>query len=84
MSSKNWPVSAAIPVLVREHAKGIAAADLKEFWQVGQPAPAYNGPEYHDNISVNERPELAPTFRQCLPAVRAHWYGVTQCYCNVI
>ena len=62
MSSKNWPVSAAIPVLVREHAKGIAAADLKEFWQVGQPAPAYNGPEYHDNISVSERPELAPTF----------------------
>ena len=46
----------------REHAKGIAAADLKEFWQVGQPAPAYNGPEYHDNISVSERPELAPTF----------------------
>ena len=41
----------------REHAKGIAAADLKEFWQVGQPAPAYNGPEYHDNISVSERPE---------------------------
>ena len=46
----------------REHAKGIEAADLKEFWQVGQPAPAYNGPEYHDNISVSERPELAPTF----------------------
>jgi isopenicillin N synthase-like dioxygenase len=45
----------------REHAKGIAAKDLKEFWQVGQPEPAYNGPEYHDNVHVTERPELATT-----------------------
>ncbi len=48
----------------REHAKGIEAKDLKEFWQVGQPEPAYNGPEYHDNVTVAERPELAPTFVQ--------------------
>ena len=33
-------------------------------WQVGQPEPAYNGPEYHDNVTVAERPELAPTFVQ--------------------
>ncbi|MEY2963968.1 MAG: hypothetical protein RL754_1229 [Bacteroidota bacterium] len=46
----------------REHAKGIPAHDLKEFWQVGQPTPAYNGPEYHDNVSVSERPNFAPTF----------------------
>ena len=45
----------------REHAKGITAKDLKEFWQVGQPEPAYNGPEYHDNVHVTERPELATT-----------------------
>jgi isopenicillin N synthase-like dioxygenase len=46
----------------REHAKGIPAKDLKEFWQVGQPHPAYNGPEYHDNVEVAERPNFAPTF----------------------
>ena len=45
----------------REHAKGIPAKDLKEFWQVGQPEPAYNGPEYHDNVHVDERPDFAPT-----------------------
>ena len=45
----------------REHAKGIPAKDLKEFWQVGQPEPAYNGPEYHDNVRVDERPDFAPT-----------------------
>ena len=27
----------------KEHAKGMEAADLKEFWQVGQPEPAYDG-----------------------------------------
>jgi isopenicillin N synthase-like dioxygenase len=48
----------------KEHAKGIEAADLKEFWQVGQPEPAYDGPEYHDNVSVAELPEFAPSFRQ--------------------
>lgn len=48
----------------KEHAKGIDAADLKEFWQVGQPSPAYDGPEYHDNVSVSERPEFAPSFEQ--------------------
>lgn len=45
----------------REHAKGMTAADLKEFWQVGQPSPAYSGPEYPDNVSVDEVPAFAPT-----------------------
>ena len=48
----------------REHAKGIAAADLKEFWQVGQPEPAYSGPEYHDNVEVQELPHFAPTCKE--------------------
>ena len=47
----------------KEHAKGMEAADLKEFWQVGQPEPAYEGPEYHDNASVAELPEFAPGFK---------------------
>jgi isopenicillin N synthase-like dioxygenase len=47
----------------KEHAKGSESADLKEFWQVGQPVPAYEGPEYHDNVSVNELPEFAPSFK---------------------
>lgn len=48
----------------KEHAKGIPAADLKEFWQVGQPEPAYSGPEYHDNVDVLERPDFAPTVKE--------------------
>ena len=47
----------------KEHAKGNEAADLKEFWQVGQPNPAYEGPEYHNNVSVAELPEFAPSFK---------------------
>ena len=47
----------------KEHAKGNEAADLKEFWQVGQPNPAYEGPEYHKNVSVDELPEFAPSFK---------------------
>ena len=47
----------------KEHAKGSEAADLKEFWQVGQPNPAYEGPEYHKNVSVDELPEFAPSFK---------------------
>ncbi len=47
----------------KEHAKGNDAADLKEFWQVGQPNPAYEGPEYHNNVSVDELPEFAPSFK---------------------
>ena len=47
----------------KEHAKGMETADLKEFWQVGQPEPAYEGPEYHDNVSVAELPEFAPGFK---------------------
>lgn len=55
----------------REHAKGIPAADLKEFWQVGQPKPAYNGPEYHDNVTVAERPDFAPTFVEAYQRLEA-------------
>ena len=47
----------------KEHAKGNDAADLKEFWQVGQPNPVYEGPEYHENVSVDELPEFAPSFK---------------------
>ena len=47
----------------KEHAKGNEAADLKEFWQVGQPNPAYEGPEYHNNVSVGELPEFALSFK---------------------
>ena len=47
----------------KEHAKGNEAADLKEFWQVGQPNPAYEGPEYHNNVRVAELPEFAPSFK---------------------
>lgn len=47
----------------KEHAKGNEAADLKEFWQVGQPNPAYEGPEYHKNVIVDELPEFAPSFK---------------------
>lgn len=46
----------------KEHAKGIEAADLKEFWQVGQPHPAYDGPEYHENLAVAELPEFSIAF----------------------
>jgi isopenicillin N synthase-like dioxygenase len=30
---------------------------------VGQPSPAYEGPEYHNNVSVAELPEFAPSFK---------------------
>jgi len=55
----------------KEHAKGIDAADLKEFWQVGQPSPAYDGPEYHDNVSVAELPEFAPSFKKAYQDLEA-------------
>lgn len=55
----------------KEHAKGIDAADLKEFWQVGQPEPAYQGPEYHDNVSVGELPEFAPSFEKAYQTLEA-------------
>lgn len=55
----------------REHAKGMTAADLKEFWQVGQPAPAYDGPEYHDNVEVGELPTFAPAFKKAYQELEA-------------
>ena len=55
----------------KEHAKGIDAADLKEFWQVGQPSPAYEGPEYHDNVNVNELPSFAPSFEKAYQDLEA-------------
>jgi isopenicillin N synthase-like dioxygenase len=47
-----------------EHAKGSKAADLKEFWQVGQPNPMNDAPEYHKNISCDELAEFAPAFTE--------------------
>lgn len=55
----------------REHAKGMTAADLKEFWQVGQPEPAYDGPEYHDNVDVAELPSFAPAFKKAYQELEA-------------
>lgn len=55
----------------KEHAKGMDAADLKEFWQVGQPSPAYEGPEYHDNVNVDELPSFAPSFEKAYQDLEA-------------
>lgn len=44
-----------------EHAKDSDAADLKEFWQVGQPAPPADAAagEFPENVEVVERPRFA-------------------------
>ena len=55
----------------KEHAKGMSAADLKEFWQVGQPTPAYHSPEYHDNVFVPELPTFSPAFKAAYEALEA-------------
>ena len=44
----------------REHAKDAAAADLKEFWQLGRPNTPH--PLYGDNIAAPDVPAFAPTF----------------------
>jgi len=46
-----------------EHAKGSDAADLKEFWQVGQPDPPINGDPVHfpTNNAVEELPIFQDT-----------------------
>ncbi|MDC1486442.1 isopenicillin N synthase family oxygenase [Flavobacteriales bacterium] len=44
-----------------EHAKGSDAADLKEFWQVGQPDPPANGDPVH--FPSNQRVAELPAFQ---------------------
>lgn len=46
-----------------EHAKGSQAADLKEFWQVGQPIPPVSGDPAHfpSNNDVDELPDFQRT-----------------------
>jgi isopenicillin N synthase-like dioxygenase/glycosyltransferase involved in cell wall biosynthesis len=46
-----------------EHAKDSAAADLKEFWQVGQPDPpaGSSAADFPDNRAVAELPEFQAT-----------------------
>jgi isopenicillin N synthase-like dioxygenase len=46
----------------KEHAKDAKAADLKEFWQLGR--PGWKHPQYGDNPSVPEVPELVPTLSE--------------------
>jgi isopenicillin N synthase-like dioxygenase len=43
----------------KEHAKDAAAADLKQFWQLGR--PGWNHPQYGDNPAVSEVPDFIPT-----------------------
>ena len=54
-----------------EHAKDSAAADLKEFWQVGQPTPPVNGnpDEFPPNSDCAELPEFGPTAKQAFEAL---------------
>jgi isopenicillin N synthase-like dioxygenase len=54
-----------------EHAKGSQAADLKEFWQVGQPTPPerYEPSHFPTNETVSERPEFQATAVQAFEAL---------------
>ena len=56
-----------------EHAKDSQAADLKEFWQVGQPSPAPGSDPVHfpDNVDVDELPEFMPTAVAAFEALEA-------------
>ncbi|MGB3852295.1 MAG: 2-oxoglutarate and iron-dependent oxygenase domain-containing protein [Tunicatimonas sp.] len=47
----------------KEHAKGQTAADLKEFYQIGQvdPGPKAAARQYPDNVWPAEVPEMQPT-----------------------
>ena len=42
----------------KEHAKGRATGDLKEFFHFGQHLPPANGEEYPENVLVDERPDF--------------------------
>jgi isopenicillin N synthase-like dioxygenase len=54
-----------------EHAKDSDAADLKEFWQVGQPTPPSDAAldEFPANVEVAERPAFATTAREAYEAL---------------
>ena len=56
-----------------EHAKDSEAADLKEFWQVGQPHPPANHDPLHfpSNDDVNERPAFQQTAVATFEALEA-------------
>ena len=42
----------------KETAKDATQADLKEFWHFGQYRTNPNGPQYHDNVMVEQMPEF--------------------------
>lgn len=54
-----------------EHAKDSPAADLKEFWQVGQPSPPAdsNPEEFPENSNVEELPEFGPIAKEAFEAL---------------
>ena len=54
-----------------EHAKDSKAADLKEFWQVGQPTPPaqHNPAHFPSNDHVAERPEFQATAVEAFQAL---------------
>jgi isopenicillin N synthase-like dioxygenase len=57
----------------KETAKGFKAADLKEFWQIGQTVTddAQLKAEYPDNLSVDELPSFNPTTREVYKRLEA-------------
>ncbi len=54
-----------------EHAKDSEAADLKEFWQVGQPNPPSDADLVHfpPNSNVSETPQFKATAEQAFEAL---------------
>lgn len=54
-----------------EHAKDSAEADLKEFWQVGQPTPprGASAEEFPENVQVEELPQFSETAIQAYQAL---------------
>lgn len=56
-----------------EHAKDSQAADLKEFWQVGQPHPAPGSDPAHfpDNVDVAELPDFMPASIEAFEALES-------------
>lgn len=54
-----------------EHAKDSDAADLKEFWQVGQPAPPADAApdEFPENVAVGELPRFSAIAQEAFVAL---------------
>lgn len=54
-----------------EHAKDSPSADLKEFWQVGQPTPppSSDPADFPENSECNEVPGYGPTARKAFEAL---------------